>query len=110
MKMLAGKTNTNISKELTYVEKQLKLALFDDNIIDDEFADVTKAAAVIKRITTIGMLALRPVLMAKELTIGMFKGFSIASTKMFGKDLFDANSLRKAMGKLMTIDKKFSQE
>jgi hypothetical protein len=48
--------------------------------------------------------------MAKELTIGMFKGFSIASTKMFGKDLFDANSLRKAMGKLMTIDKKFSQE
>lgn len=110
MKLTAGKVNEDISKELKYIEKQLNLGLFDEKIIDKEFEDVTKVAAAIKRITTFGMLALRPVLMAKELTIGLFKGFSLASTKMFGTDLFDSKSLGIALTKLATIDKKFSQE
>jgi hypothetical protein len=110
MKLLGGRTNEDMSKELKYVERQLKLGLFDEAIIEEEFGDVTKVAAVIKRITTVGMLALRPVLMAKEMTIGLFKGFSLASTKMFGEELFDSKSLASALTKLATIDKKFSQE
>lgn len=110
MKLTAGKTNTNISKELDYIVKQLNLSIYDAPIVDPEYKDAISAVTVVKRFTAAGLLAFRPVLMVKELTLGLFKGFSLASTKMFGKELFGAGDLQKALGKLLTIDKKFSTE
>ena len=43
MKLLAGKQNKDISKQLEYVANQMKLAVFDEPIIDDEFKDFIKA-------------------------------------------------------------------
>lgn len=110
MKLVAGKYSKDISNELQYVAERLKVAAFDEPIVGDEFKDVVTAVSVAKRFTTALMLGFRPVLMAKELTVGLFKGFSLASTQMFGKDLFTSADLAKALGKLMTIDNKFSLE
>ena len=110
MKLYAGKQNKDISKELEYVKNQLKLAAYDEPIVEEEFEDVVSMTSLVKRLTTVGMLAFRPVLMVKEFSIGMFKGASLAATQIYGKDQFDIKSLSEAIGKMLSIDNKFSQE
>lgn len=110
MKLHAGKTNTNISKELSYVENQLKLSVFDAPIIDPEAEALVIVASAAKQVSTAGMLAFRPTLLAKELTIGTLKGISLAATQIFGKDLFTTEDMLSAYKKLVTIDKKTSIE
>ena len=110
MKLHAGKTNTSISKELEYAENQLKLSVFDAPIIDQEAEALVTVAAMAKKVSTAGMLAFRPTLMAKELTIGSMKGISLAATQVFGKDLFTTEDMLSAYKKLVTIDKKSSIE
>jgi hypothetical protein len=56
------------------------------------------------------MLAFRPVLALKELTIGLYKGIGLAFTQFYGKDQFTLKDFTAAVGKLATIDKKFSAE
>lgn len=110
MKLKAGKNNTDISKEFKYVIKRLNDAAYNAPSTDEEFKDVITAASAIKSITTPAMLAFRIPLTLKEMTIGLFKGISLASTKMYGKDLFDLKSYSEAMKKFLTIDKRFSLE
>lgn len=110
MKLQSGRKNEDMSKELNYIVDQLNLAALDNPIIDEEFKDTVVVISAIKRITTIGMLAFRPVLMAKELSIGLFKGFNIASSKVFGEDLFDSRSLALALEKLGSAKKTFAAE
>ena len=44
------------------------------------------------------------------MTIGVFKGMSLAATQIYGKDQFTISDLASAYKKLMTIDNKFSDE
>ena len=107
---MAGKENEAISKQLEYISDQMKLSVFDDPIINEEFGDVAKVTSAIKKVSTIGMLAFKPASLVKELTIGLFKSISLASTKIYGKNEFNIEDIAKAYTKLTTIDKKFSEE
>ena len=110
MKMQAGKGNKDISKELEYISNRIKTSLADESIVDPEWSDVIKAASVAKRITTAGMLAFRPVLFMKEMIIGMYKGVTLAATKIYGGDQFTIKDFSTAIKKLTTIDNKFAPE
>jgi hypothetical protein len=110
MKLHAGKANVDISKELEYTANQINIGAFGNTIISEEAKTVVAAASFAKRITTAGMLAFRPSLLAKEMTIGTFKGISLAATQMFGKDIFTTEDMLEAYKKLITIDKKASIE
>jgi hypothetical protein len=110
LKLRAGVSNKDISKELDYITQRLRTAFFDEPNISEEALDIVKLTAPVKAITTAGMLAFRPVLLIKELAIGLYKGISLASTKVYGTQQFGLDSYMKAMGKLATIDKKFSLE
>jgi len=88
MKLQAGRSNTDISKELEYLKNRLKQGLFDESIINPDFEDIIKATSTIKSITTAGMLAFRPVLFVKEMVLGMYKGIALASLKIYGGDQF----------------------
>lgn len=113
MKLIAGKQpkdRADITKQLKYIENQLKQGVFDEPIIDEEFKDITTVTSAFKKLTTAGLLAFRPVLFMKEATIGIMKGASMAATQIYGKDQFNLSDLTKAYGKLMTIDKKFAPE
>ena len=110
MKLLAGKQNKDISKELEYIANQLKLAAYDQPIVEEEFEDVVSATSLAKRMTTALMLAFRPVLLVKELSIGLFKGASLAATQIYGKDQFNLGDLTTAVKKMLTIDNKLSQD
>lgn len=111
MKVQSGKAGEDISKELEHVKNRIKLAAADESIIDPEAEDVVQAASVVKKITTAGMLAFRPALFLKEMTIGLYKGSMLAFTKIYGgEEQFTISDLGKALGKLATIDKKFARE
>lgn len=110
IKLHGGKQNKELDKVIEYIQDQLKLAAFDDPIVDEEFRDGAKTVGAIKSITTASMLAFRPILMVKELSIGLMKGIGLAATQIYGKDQFTLNDLRKSYTKLLTIDNKFSQE
>ncbi len=110
MKLRAGVSNKDISKELDYVVNRINLAAYDAPIVNEEAEDVIKAVSVAKRITTMGMLAFRPVLLFKELTIGLYKGIALASTKIYGKQQFSLKSYTKAVKSLITVDNKFGPE
>jgi hypothetical protein len=111
MKVQSGKAGEDISKELEHVKNRIKLAAADESIIDPEAEDVVQAATVVKKITTAGMLAFRPALFLKEMTIGLYKGSMLAFTKIYGgEEQFTISDLGKALGKLATIDKKFARE
>jgi hypothetical protein len=84
MKVSGAKQNKDISKAIEYVKERLEVALYDLPIVNKEFDDVVTAASVVKQITTAGMLAFRPALLVKELSIGLFKGISLAATQYFG--------------------------
>ena len=110
MKMQAGKGNKDISKELEYISNRINTSLAEESIVDPEWSDVIKAASVAKRITTAGMLAFRPVLFMKEMIIGMYKGVTLAATKIYGGDQFTIKDFSTAVKKLTTIDNKFAPE
>lgn len=110
MKLLAGKENVDISKQLDYVANQMKLAIYDEPIIDDEFKDLVKTVSIVKSVATPMLLAFKPASMAKELIIGVIKGTTLAATEIYGENQFDVSDLTKAYGKLITIDNKFSEE
>ncbi|MGV8961963.1 MAG: hypothetical protein ACOH2V_01100 [Candidatus Saccharimonadaceae bacterium] len=108
MKLRGGQANEDISKQLDYVATRVKLGTYDTPIVDPEFEDFIAGVSVVKRITTAGMLAFRPILLFKELTIGMYKGIALASTKIYGKSQFGHASFFKAVKILATIDNKMS--
>lgn len=110
MKLLAGKENEDISNQLQYIADQLGLSVFDQPIIDKEFKDYAKTAAVVKAISTAGMLAFKPAALIKELTIGTFKGITLAATQIYGKDQFTIKDLTVAYSKFLTMNNKFSSE
>jgi hypothetical protein len=88
----------------------MKLSVYDSPIIDEEFEDMTKVTSAVKKVSSLAMLALKPATFAKEMTIGIAKGASLAATQIYGKDRFTITDLGKAYQKLVTIDKKFSTE
>jgi hypothetical protein len=110
MKLSAGKQNTDLSAQLEYITNQLNLAAYDEPIIDKDFKDVATVTAIVKKMTTAAMLAFRPALFIKELTIGVMKGASLAATKIYGEDQFGIGDLTSAYKKLLTIDNKASAE
>jgi len=110
MKLSAGKNNEDISNQLEYITNQMKLSIFDEPVIDEEFKDFAKVAGLVKAISTPAMLGFKITSLVKEMTIGVFKGISLAATQIYGKDQFTIGDLTKAYHKLMTIDNKFSSE
>lgn len=110
MKLMGGKQNKDISDQLDYVSKQMKLAISDEPIVGGEFRDAAIVTSAVKKISTAAMLSFRPILFAKEMTIGAFKGAMLAATQVYGEQQFGFNHLLSAYEKLFTVDKQFSQE
>lgn len=108
MKLMGGRQNLEIQKQLEYIVNQVKLAVFDEPLIGDEQATIAKGIAAARQISTVAMLAFRPALLAKELTIGVLKNITAAATGLHEE--FGAKEMTQAYTKLITIDKQFTNE
>lgn len=56
------------------------------------------------------MLALRPAIFLKELSLGLFRGISITATQFFGKDQFSYKEYFSALKEVFTLDKALSTD
>lgn len=110
LKLLSGKEGVDVSNQLDYIANQMSLSIYDEPIIADEAKDFAKVTAVLKKVSTMGLLAFRPALFVKEMTVGLFRGVSLAATQLYGKDQFTLADFGKAMGKMLMIDNKFTEE
>lgn len=105
---MGGRQNLDVSKQLEYIVNQVKLAVFDEPLIGDEQATIAKGIAFAKQVSTVAMLAFRPALLAKEMTIGVLKNISAAGTGL--NEEFGAKEMTAAYTKLITINKQFTNE
>lgn len=108
IKLMGGRQNLDVSKQLEYIVNQVKLAVFDEPLIGDEQATIAKGIAFAKQVSTVAMLAFRPALLAKEMTIGVLKNISAAGTGL--NEEFGAKEMTAAYTKLITINKQFTNE
>lgn len=108
IKLIGAKQNVDVSKQLEYVVNQIKLAIFDEPLINDEQKTLAKGLSFARQISTVAMLAFRPVLLAKEMTIGVLKNFSASALGV--NEEFGVKEMTAAYGKLLTIDNKFTDE
>lgn len=108
VKYSGGIQNRDVTKVIEAIKKRIDISFFDKSAVDREFEDVITVASSLKKATTVGMLAFRPVFLFKEGIIGLYKGISIAATKYFGKDQFTVQDYMRAMKELTVIDNKFS--
>lgn len=108
IKLIGKKQNSDVSKQLEYIINQIKLAIFDEPLINDEEKTIAKGLVFARQLSSISMLAFRPALLAKEMTIGVLKNFSAAALGI--NEEFGSKEMTKAYTKLLTIDNKFNDE
>ena len=108
IKLMGKRQNLDITKQLEYIVNQVKLAVFDEPLIGDEQATIAKGIAFAKQISTVAMLAFRPALLMKELTIGTMKNILAAGTGL--SEDYGVKEMTQAYEKLIRIDKKFTNE
>lgn len=105
-----NKDHKTKDKVWNHLIAHLKVAGYGQHNIDEEFEDVNTVARILKGASSLPMLGLRPAMLAKEFTLGVLKGFGMASLKIYGKHLFGAKELSQAYLKLFTIKENFSTE
>lgn len=110
IKLKGGKQNKDLSKLLENVANRVKISLFDEPIVAEEAEDIVKVANLMKTATTPAMLAFRPTLLVKELTLGLYKAYALGATKIYGKEEFGMSEITQAITKLATMKKTFSLE
>lgn len=108
IKLIGAKQNVDVSNQLEYVVNQIKLAIFDEPLINDEQKTLAKGLSFARQISTVAMLAFRPALLAKEMTIGVLKNFSASALGV--NEEFGSKEMTLAYSKLLTIDNKFTDE
>jgi hypothetical protein len=108
IKLVGARNDVKVDKQIEYIINQVKLAVLDQPIIGDEEATIVKGAGFVKQFSTVSMLAFRPALLVKEMTIGIMRNFTASALNI--NEEFNAADMTKAYGKLITIDNKFSDE
>lgn len=108
VKLVGSQQNTDIKNQLDYVMNSVKLAVFDQHILGDEEKTIATAFNFVKKISTIGMLAFRPALFIKEVSLGTMKNFMQSAFSL--NEQFTLDDITKAYTKLLTIDKQASNE
>lgn len=86
-----------VDKVLDTLDEQLKVAVFNTSPIKGkEYEDALNLVRTFQKVTSIMVLALRPVSLIKELVVGTIKNTSYAWSKVYGKDNFSGEDLTTA--------------
>jgi hypothetical protein len=105
---MGGKQNVEVKKQLDYIVNQVKLAVYNEPLVNDEEKNIATGLAFVKKISTIAMLAFRPTMLVKEITVGTIRNLLSAGTGIHAD--FGEKEMIQAYKKLITIDKKASVE
>lgn len=97
LKMHGSKTGNikEIEDAMNDFWDQMKLSVYNTSIIEGEGRDLIAVIKKAQRVVSIMTIALRPFLLAKELTVGLFKNSAFAFYKTYGDDSFGESDLMK---------------
>ena len=105
---MGGRQNKEVDKQLEYITNQVKLAVFDEPLLKDEEKTIATGIVLFKRISTVSMLAFRPALLVKELSLGLLKNFTLAGVSVGNE--YNLANVTKAYSKLVSTDKRLINE
>jgi hypothetical protein len=80
---------------------QIKLSVLNTSVIEGEEKDILALARKAQRVASLMVIALRPLLLAKELTVGMYKNASFAFFQTFGEDSFTEENLLQGYSEIL---------
>lgn len=103
LKTHAGSTGRvkELEEALDVFWDQIKLSVLNTSIIEGEERDLLALARKAQRVASLMVIALRPVLLAKELTVGFYKNASFAFFKTYGEDSFGEEDLLKGYSEIL---------
>lgn len=106
IKMHGWKTNKvkEVEEALDVFWDQMKSYVYNEPLIQGEGKDALILIRKAQRVASLMTIALRPTLMAKELTVGMIKNASFAYYKNYGEDSFGEEDLMFGYSKLLEPD------
>lgn len=78
-KKLSFQTGMDLDKILNFLSDQIKITIFNESILDDEFSDLAKVNGVLRKINSVIKIGLRPAQWVKEMTVGAFRNWNIAT-------------------------------
>lgn len=96
IKTMGRETGQDVTDILKNIEDQLKISIFNEPIISKELQTVSKIVGIPRKLTSILVIGMRPLLLVKELMVGGIQNTTRAWFKVYGEDSFDAKSLKKA--------------
>lgn len=76
-------TGRDLSAQVTEIYKRNKISIYNSNTVDLDYKDLTNFVGHLRSMVNFGKIALRPALMAKELTVGRVKNYLYASMGYF---------------------------
>lgn len=83
---------------------QIKLSVYNTQIIEGEGAEAIAIIKKVQKVASLMAIALRPLLLAKELTVGLYKNVSFAMYKIYGEESFDSEHLMSAYMQILQPD------
>lgn len=99
-KYLSYQTQHDITPLLEFLENQIKITIYNENLIKEELSDVAVTTASMRTLSSLLNIAVRGTMVLKELSIGFLNAYALAvQNKLIDKDHnFGLKDLTKSYG------------
>jgi hypothetical protein len=99
-KYLSYQTQHDITPLLEFLENQIKITIYNENLIKDELSDVAAATGTMRTVSSLLNIAARGTMVIKELSIGFLNAYALAvQNKLIDKEHnFGLKDLTKSYG------------
>lgn len=93
VEMLTGR---DLSDQIEEIKKRTRISMYNTNTVEKGYQDLNSFLNHLRSIMNFGVIAARPVLMAKELTVGRLKNYMHTAFGYFGNDEITMKAMAKA--------------
>lgn len=89
-------TGRDLSAQLEEIKKRTRISIYNTNTVESDYKDLAGFVSHLRTAVNFGKIAFRPMLMAKEITVGRMKNFLYASMKYFENEGITVSDMAKA--------------
>ena len=93
VEMLTGR---DLSDQIEEIKKRTRISMYNTNTVDKGYQDLTSFLNHLRSVMNFGVIAARPILMAKELTVGRLKNYMHTGFGYFANDNITMKAIAKA--------------
>lgn len=97
-------TGQDLSETIQAINDRIKISIYGRKLTKDELEDVNKLVSTARMVTSATKIAFRPVLFAKELTVGTTKLLSMCKFGWFANENIKTKDLLRAMSEVYGVD------